>query len=297
MTFVYLCGIMCNCGVKSTITHFVFIGKAGKLMFAIERQQKICEMLEKDGSVSISGLVHEFNVSLETVRRDLLQLERQGRLRRIHGGAIPLGGIKKEESLSVRLGEYEKEKEELSETALSLINEGDIIAIDCGSTAIKLCEASVRKFDRLTVLTASIDNFNILRRRKNINIILIGGMFDAEENTFFGRASLEMISRYHVLKCFIFPYAVSLKNGISGYGGHLADIQTAYMQIADKTVILADSGKFEKSAFEKLSDMKKSFTYVTDLGLPEVIRAEYTENGIDLLIQEEGAAEDGNDKK
>lgn len=267
-------------------------------MFAIERQQKICEMLEKNGSVSINGLMHEFNVSVETVRRDLLHLERQGRLRRIHGGAIPLGGIKKEEALSVRLGEYEKEKEELSETALSLINEGDIIAVDCGSTAIKLCEAIVRRFDTLTVLTSSIDNFNILRRGRNINVILIGGMFDARENTFYGRTSLEMVRCYHVSKCFIFPYAVSLKNGISGYGGHLADMQEAYMQIADKTVILADSGKFEKSAFEKLEDMKKSFTYVTDSGLPEVIRTEYAENGIDLLIQgKEGEKIENGDKK
>ncbi len=266
-------------------------------MLAIERQQKICKKLEMNGSVSIGELTHEFDVSVETVRRDLLQLERIGKLCRVHGGAIPIGEMKKEESLSVRLGEYEKEKEELSQTALSLISEKDIIALDCGSTAIKLCEAIVRKFDTLTVITAGIDNFNILRRGKNINIILIGGMFDSKENMFYGRAALEMIKRYHVSKCFIFPAAVSLKNGISGYGEHFADIQEAYINIADKTVILADSGKFEKNAFEKLVDMQKNFTYVTDSGLPEIIQTEYAENGIDLLICEKGNDTNGKDEK
>lgn len=266
-------------------------------MFAIERQQNICKMLDRNGSVSISELMNKFGVSTETVRRDLLQLERSGKLRRIHGGAIPLGSIKKEEALSVRLGECEKEKEELSQTALSLICEGDIIALDSGSTAMKLCEAIIQKFDTLTVITAGIDNFNILRRGKNINIILIGGIFDEKENVFYGRASVDMVKRYHVSKCFIFPAAISLKNGISGYGEHFADMQEAYMEIADKTVILADNGKFEKSAFEKLADTEKRFTYVTDSGLPEVIRAEYIENGIDLLINDKGRAKNGNENE
>lgn len=263
-------------------------------MFAIERKQAICEMLELNGSVSIGELMRKFDVSVETVRRDLLQLERQGKLRRIHGGAIPHGGIKKEESLAVRIGEFEKEKEELSETAVSLINEDDIIAIDCGSTAIKLCEAIVGQVDSLTVLTASLDNFNILRRNKKINVILIGGLFDEENNAFYGRVSLETVRRYHVAKCFIFPYAISLKHGISGYCGQASYMQEAMMSISDKVIILADSNKFEKSAFEKLSDMEKSFTYVTDSGIPEVIRTEYIENGIDLMVGKKGNDDEKN---
>ena len=258
-------------------------------MFAIERKQSICEILELNGSVSIGELMKKFGVSAETVRRDLLQLERQGKLRRIHGGAIPLGGITKEKPLSDRIGEFEKEKEELSETAVSLINDEDIIAIDCGSTAIKLCEAIVRRAGSLTVLTASLDNFNILRQNKKIKVILIGGVFDEGNNLFYGRISIETVRRYHVAKCFIFPYAVSLKNGISGYCDNASYMQEAFMSISDKVIILADSNKFEKSAFEKLSDTEKSFTYVTDSGLPEVIRTEYIENGIDLLTDGKGS--------
>ncbi len=266
-------------------------------MFAIERKQCICEMLEMNGSVSIGELMKKFDVSVETVRRDLLQLERQGKLRRIHGGAIPHGGIKKEESLAVRISEFEKEKEELSQTAVTLINDGDIIAVDCGSTAIKLCEAIVTGIDSLTVLTASLDNFNILRRNPRINVILIGGLFSEEDNVFYGRISLETIKHYHVSKCFIFPYAISLKNGISGYCGHASYMQEAMMSISDKVIILADSNKFEKSAFEKLSDTDKSFTYVTDSKLPEVIRNEYIENGIDLIVEAKGSKKDENDSE
>ena len=79
-------------------------------MFAVERQEIICRMLMQKGSVSLSELTGKFAVSVETVRRDLLALEKRGKLHRIHGGAVACTGVKEHKTLSVRMDEYEKEK-------------------------------------------------------------------------------------------------------------------------------------------------------------------------------------------
>ena len=68
----------------------------------------------------------------------------------------------------------------------------------------------------------------------------------------------------------------------------MADIQRAYMEIADKIIIMADSDKIEKNAFEKLCDTEKAFTYVSDSKVPEIIKSEYAENGIELLTEKKG---------
>ena len=75
-------------------------------MFAVERQNIICKKIEDKGSVSISELIELFGVSVETIRRDLLELERQGKLRRIHGGAMSSGVIKKEGNRETRILEF-----------------------------------------------------------------------------------------------------------------------------------------------------------------------------------------------
>lgn len=252
-------------------------------MLAVERHRLICEMLDKNGTVSISELNERLDVSVETIRRDFLELERQGRLRRIHGGAVSLGNIKKMGTRLSRMSEFSEEKAELSEFACSLISEGDLIAIDSGSTGIKFSESLVKNFKELTVITNSLDNFEVLKQNPGIKIILAGGIYDEAENTFYGHTTIEMIKSYHVSKCFIFPYAVSLRYGISGYGGYMADIQRAYIEISDKTIVLADSDKIEKNAFEKLCDIERSFTYVTDSKISDLIVSEYSEYGIDLI--------------
>lgn len=257
-------------------------------MFAVERQNIICQKIEDKGSVSISELTDLFEVSVETIRRDLLELERQGKLRRIHGGAMSSGGIKREGNRESRISEFAKEKAEVAEIGCSLIEEDDLIAIDCGSTGIKFSEALAKNFKKLTVITNSLDNFEILRQNPGIKIILIGGEYDSKERVFFSHPTEEMIRSYHVSKSFIFPYAVSLHYGISGYGGYMADIQRAYMEIADKIIIMADSDKIEKNAFERLCDTEKAFTYVSDSKVPEIIKSEYAENGIELLTEKKG---------
>ena len=136
-------------------------------MLASERRGKICDILSKRGAVTSGELFEMFDVSLETVRRDLIALEGEGKITRVHGGAVSKGNMKPFFTFPERVKSFSNEKNELSLKAIEFIEENDIIAIDAGSTAIVFAEAIREHFSNLTVVTFSMDVFNILSNHKN----------------------------------------------------------------------------------------------------------------------------------
>lgn len=249
-------------------------------MFAQERQDKICEMLKKNGAVVTSDLVEIFGVSIETIRRDLLTLQENGVLSKVHGGAVSKNDIKPFSILNERMKQFDTGKKNLAEKAAELVTDGDIIGIDSGSTAVAFAQALQTKFTDLTVITHSLDVFNILNRQ--FQVILCGGHYMSGENAFYGALTLNTIEQLHIKKAFVCPTAVSLEYGIFDYQNELYQVQKALMKAAEETVILADSSKFEKTALLKIDDMKNEYIYVTDCGLPSELRRLYATNNIEI---------------
>ena len=252
-------------------------------MFAENRQNKIYEKIQNCGAVTTTELVSEFNVSIETIRRDLLSMEQRGLIKRVHGGAVEVSGMKQFTSLKVRNEEFSEEKRMLSITAAEFVNEGDIISIDAGSTAMAFAQILKEKFSKLTVVTHSLDVFNTLCYNKKFNVILCGGSFNREENAFYGSLALDMLRKTHVEKAFIFPWAVSIEFGICDYQDDLLQIQKEMIKNADNVYVLSDSSKFEKKALLKLDDMKNDFYYITDNNLPVGLEKLYKENNINIF--------------
>ncbi len=249
-------------------------------MLARERQSRIRNMLQTDGAVTTSNLVELFNVSVETIRRDFLVMEQSGLLTRVHGGAVVNGEMMPFRDLAHRNLESSDQKKELSRIAAEFVCEGDYIAVDAGSTAISFAEALKERFTRLTVVTYSSDVFEILRNHKEISVILCGGHYMREENSFFGNLTLEILGKLHVQKAFVFPSAVSLEFGICDYQQDFYLLQKKLLAISDSIFILADSSKYEKKALMKLDDMCPEYTYITDSQLSEKLKNIYTENNL-----------------
>ena len=252
-------------------------------MLAKERQNEIDALLQKNGAVTTGDLMTRFDVSLETVRRDLMVMEQQGRLARVHGGAVVHGEMKTYAELRVRNLEYSDEKLMLGRAAAQLVQEGDIIAIDAGSTALGFAEALKARLSRLTVITHSLDVFECLCNYRDFSVILCAGHYMRAENAFYGALTLGVLRELHAPKLFLCPAAVSLRGGICDFNLELFQIQQQMLKIADEVYVLADSSKFEKNALLKLDDMKSNYCYVTDNGLPPELRKLYAENGLRVI--------------
>lgn len=249
-------------------------------MFATQRQGQIVALVNEKGAVRIGELTRLFSVSVETIRRDLMELEKQNCLRRVHGGAmrIPRNGEypdRRERAERNRAG-----KAELVRNAAGLIRENDTIMVDCGSTAVAFAGMLAERFEKLTVITNALDVFEALRQKERYELYLCSGFFMGRENAFYGPWVLEALDRFHAGTAFVFPSAVSMQYGIMDYDRDLYAVQRKMMERSDRTVFCADSGKFEKSGLLKLADAGEGCAIVTDGALEDEIFQLYQENQI-----------------
>lgn len=252
-------------------------------MLANRRHELICATLRSEGAVTASRLVEEFGVSLETVRRDLLMLERAGLLRRVHGGAVSLGAMKPYKTPEDRQLDYNKEKEELCENAADLVQEGDYIAIGTGTTPIHFAQTLKKRFQKLTVITYSYTVFETLSDMPEYDLILLGGQYMHREQSFCGQMTLDALRQLRVMKSFVFPSAISLEYGIFGYEQTLYPLQRQLLECCDQAFVLADSSKFERKALYKVAPMRPEYIYVTDSQLPEDLAKIYRDNGLQVI--------------
>lgn len=256
-------------------------------MFADERYAVILSKLNEAGSITVSDLVNTFDVSIETVRRDLCTMEKNGILKRVHGGAVTVNNRMKEfKKVSLRISENAAEKEELARFALQFVEKNDIIAIDSGSTAEIFAKTAAEHLKDITVVTHSLDAFMRLKENRTIKSILIGGEFLESENSFYGDLAAGQLRQVHVSKAFVTPSAVSLEHGIWDYITELVGVQKTYMKVADRVIILADSSKFEKTALMKICDSSEPDIIVTDSHLNPKIRNKYIRENINLVTGE-----------
>jgi len=251
-------------------------------MLASERQNLIFQKIKSNGAVTVSQLVDEFDVSLETVRRDLLLMEKQHLLSRVHGGAIAIAEMYPSRPLDVRNRECSDQKRSLARKATEFVSEEDVIGIDAGSTAVLFAEALKEKFNKLTVITYSLPVFELLCDYREFSVILMGGYFIKNERFFCGALTLDMLERVNMKKSFIFPAAVSLKSGICYYSQEEYILVRKVIASSSEVFVLADSSKFEKKALLKVDEMRPEYHYVTDFGLTDDIKSLYKENHIEI---------------
>ncbi|MBQ9967701.1 MAG: DeoR/GlpR transcriptional regulator [Oscillospiraceae bacterium] len=255
-------------------------------MFANERQYEILSLLRADGAVSAADLAARFGVSVETVRRDLLQLEKQGHVQRVHGGAVLPGKLVPISRLDQRVEENRSGKLELSETAAQLVDNGDVIYIDSGATAHYFAGVLKKRLRKLTVITHSQDVFDILHDCDGFELILCGGHYMKEERVFYGYLAQESLKQLYADKAFLFASAVSIQGGVCDFSQELVGLQKQIMSQCGQVYLLADSQKFERRGLYRLCGADSFRGIVTDTGLSLPLRKLYTEKGINIIIGE-----------
>lgn len=254
-------------------------------MLAQERYEYIIDTLNRDCAVKVSKLIKELNVSIETIRRDLEHLEKEGVLKRVYGGAIPKKASVDKLSFDKREEEFRKEKVEIASIAIRYITEGQSIALNDSTTNVEIAKQIRKKFTNLTVVTNSLVIATELANNKDIKLILAGGMLDNREQAFYGQLTKDILNNFVVDIAFIGVGGVSLNRGISDYDFHTAEIQKILIEMSKESIILADSSKIENVSLTRVSDIEDINLIITDSKIDNKIIDKYTKKGIEIIYK------------
>jgi DeoR family fructose operon transcriptional repressor len=253
-------------------------------MLAEKRSRYILEKIEEKGSISIPEIASKCNVSNITVRRDLLELEEKGLLIRTHGGAVKpniiINGLFNFEK---KISRNKEKKEYICKAASELINDGDVIFIDCGSTPYYLSKFITKK-NNLRVITNSLPVVSELINFPQITVILIGGEVEPERKAIYGYNAEKHIEEFHVQKAFIGADGVSIKGGLSSYDGKEAAITKKMAGSADQVILLCDSSKIEKDCMIKFAPLSIVDYLVTDKELDTALVKNYEKQKVKVIL-------------
>jgi DeoR/GlpR family transcriptional regulator of sugar metabolism len=184
-------------------------------MISNQRQQKIIHILEDQGEVTVADLVKEFNVSEMTIRRDLDILDNQGLLRRVHGGAVSHRGRSYEPPFLLRTTENLDCKQRIGAAAAALVQNGDSITLDVGTTTLEIARNLHTRQD-LTVITPSLQIANELTKHPGIRLIVTGGILRTGELSLVGHLAERIFNEFFVDKLFLGAGAVDVALGVAG---------------------------------------------------------------------------------
>jgi DeoR family fructose operon transcriptional repressor len=261
------------------------------VMLAQQRYQKILDLLEEHGIVHSADLVQEMKVSSETVRKDLDALEQSGKLKRVHGGAVPISQMSAQNgqyiSLKTRNSSCMEEKAAIAAYAAGLVREHQAVGLDYGSTSLVMAKELVRRFEHLTVVTNSIQNALVLSERPEFTIILIGGILDKKELS-LGNDFSQMLESLHLDILFMSVSGVHPSVGLTDQGPSEARVQKQMCQIANRKVVLADSSKFGRASLVKLCALCDVDQIITDGGLDTDMEQKIKDTGVTLDVVRNG---------
>ena len=239
---------------------------APERLYAPERHQQILATARAEGRVDVARLAADLDVTAETVRRDLTVLERHGLVRRVHGGAIPVERLGFEPAVSEREGVLAAEKERIAKAALDELPDGGAIALDAGTTTVRLAE--LLPHDReLTVVTHALPVATVLATRANITLHLAGGTLRGRTLAAVGSWAERSLADVRVDVAFLGTNGLTAEHGLTTPDLAEAAVKRALVASARRAVVLADHTKVGRTDLAIVAPLAAVYAIVTDSGL------------------------------
>lgn len=252
-------------------------------MLPNQRRDKILELLREDGSAKVLDLARLFKVTEVTIRQDLEKLEKDGLITREHGGAY-LNTVRDQvQNVSLAHQDNLDLKERIADKCLDLIENGDTIILDSGSTTTEIAKKLKGKRN-LTVITNALNIALLLGAEPGIEVVVTGGEFKPPTLSLTGQKAADFFKGLHVQKLFLATAGISLKAGLTYPSISDLVVKKAMIDAADTTYVVADSTKMGKAAFASLGALALIDYIITDNGIDEKHRQVFLDNDIELII-------------
>ncbi len=250
------------------------------------RRRQILDLVRSEGSAHVTALAQTFSVSTVTIRNDLAQLEKAGELLRDRGGAIPpptprqvthLAGLNERATLNL------KAKLGIGQAAAQLVQPGDTIIMDAGTTVVQMA-SRLEAIRPLTVVTNALNVALAVGTSTDAQVILLGGTLSREASSSVGPLTEQTLENLTVQKLFLGTQALDLEDGLTDTTLEIAQVKRAMIKAAKQVILLADSSKWNHTGFIKVAQLAEIDVLISDEKLPETARTAIERFGIRLIL-------------
>lgn len=256
-------------------------GDASDTMFAEERKIKIIDLLNQNKKVTVAELVRLFNVSSATIRSDLRELNDRAQLIRTHGGAIIETGAGFEPDTEQKRDLDLAAKQQIAQLAIELINDGDTVIFDTGTTTLELAKLLSRRH-RITAVTNDFEIARVLEEINSISVVMLGGELRKNFHCTVGAAGIEMLAQLSVDKAFMGTNSLSISKGASTPNLQQAEIKKAMVASAQEVILLCSNRKLGKDSFVHFASLDQIDTLIIErIDVNE--KFEFEERGVEVL--------------
>ncbi|WP_172255713.1 DeoR/GlpR family DNA-binding transcription regulator [Saccharibacillus deserti] len=242
------------------------------------RLQDIEEYIHDRKNVTLDELCSAFDVSKNTIRRDINQILRKGSIEKVYGGVVSVTELVPFENRNIK---HPNEKAEIGRIAAGYVEENDLIFIDSGTTTCNMV-GYLDPDKHLTILTNSLDVIDGAANMPNVNLLVLGSTYKRKTRSFVGVDDVRMLEKYNVNKAFMSATGVSLVHGLTNSDLLEYEIKKSIAGRAEKLILLADASKFGRSTLLTYASFADLDVLVTSRDLPQEYLESCRSGGISL---------------
>lgn len=252
-------------------------------LLAEPRRKRMLAWLQEEGSARVRDLAEAFGVSEVTVRQDLERLEQDGHVVREHGGAYLKSVPEQVKAMALQHLVNMDAKRRIGRAAAALINDGETIILDSGSTTTELA-MNLGDREHLTVITNALNIALILGAMPTISVHMPGGQFKAPTLSLSGERSADYFKGLFAQKLFLATAAVSFDAGLTFPAIADITVKRAMIECASQIFLVADSTKIGRTSFSSLGNIELVHTLITDDGITDEDRQRFIDRGIEVIV-------------
>lgn len=251
-----------------------------------ERQKKILRLIEQKGEIQLQQLKELFpEVSMMTLRRDLISLENEGHLIRTYGGAVSVKRVSdlngEEDAYSRRAHENVEAKMKIAEKALPLVEKGRSIYFDAGSTL--MCLAKILPDDSFSIVTSSANISLELIKKQGTSVVVLGGLLNRNTLSMSGPNAISLLDNINIDLAFMSASGFSIENGFTISNMYECELKRKVIKRAKKVIMLMDTSKINKDLAFTFANLEDISVWVCETDLPPEVEAEAKKYKVQII--------------
>lgn len=256
---------------------------------AAERRSQIAQMVREQGRVFVSDLVKKFNLTETSIRRDLILLEKDHRLKRVHGGAISIPGNFRTDTFAEKEKLQISAKGSIGKVAAKMINHGNIILLASGTTTLQIVRhisPELRMNNLITLVTSSLPVANEILTWPSPNLTILGGLYLPDYQATVGPQTINLLNDITADIAFLGADGLTVEGGATTANVLIAETDRKMVERARRTILVADSSKIGQAGFVPIRLISSFDMLITDVNAPPDFVDSVRQMGVEVIVAE-----------